>query len=220
MRGRAAIIVFGRVPMPGEVKTRLVPSISPEDAAQLYEAFLLDTLDALGPLDADVRLYLAPSAEEPPQWMRMTDVDIIQQKGSGLGERMLAAFAETFAAGYERIVVVGSDSPTLPPEFVSLALEVLVEPYGIVIGPATDGGYYLLGMNELYATLFRGITFSQDDVFVRTLERVEQVDASVTVLPEWYDVDTPEALQRLRSELTDRSKAPRTQSTLERIALR
>lgn len=218
MKRSAAIIVFGRVPVPGEVKTRLVPTVSPENAARLYEAFLLDTVDALQSADADLRLYLAPSSTSVPDGTFSDEVQVFKQRGAALGDRMLLAFVETFAAGYERVVIVGSDSPTLPVEFVGLALEVLAEPYGIVIGPASDGGYYLLGMNELYPALFQGIEYSRDDVFVNTIERASGLDASVTVLPEWYDVDTPDALSRLREELAAGDHAaPRTQLVLESI---
>ena len=215
MTGRATVLVFGKVPVPGKVKTRLTEVLTPDDTARLYEAFLQDTLDALAGLDADVRLLLAPSDESLSHDLMRRPQSVGAQRGDGLGQRMLNAFVEAFAGGFERAVIVGSDHPTLPASFVDLALQALEEPYSITIGPATDGGYYLIGMNELYPGLFQDMTYSQSDVFDRTLDRAAETEAGLTILPEWYDVDTPEALVRLVDELQrDESVAPASRSVL------
>ena len=138
------------------------------------------------------------------------------QRGDGLGARMQRAFLETFAAGYERLVIVGTDHPTLPSAFVEEAFEALREPLAVSIGPSEDGGYYLLGMNEFYPQLFVGMRYSHADVFQETLARAERTSAALTVLPLWYDVDTPEALRRLRQDLEDPDvRAPHTRRVLD-----
>ena len=209
--------------MPGQVKTRLSPPLSQEEAALLYEAFLGDALEFYAAADAFgldesvvVRLYLA-GAESRPGAFAQGSITTHRQKGDGLGPRMLRAFAETFAAGYERIVVIGTDHPTLPPAFVGEAFRALSEPFTVVLGPSTDGGYYLLGLNELYAPLFE-MEYSHGSVFEHTLERAIEEGARPVVLPEWYDVDDMGSLQRLVHEWREGASIPsRTESALRSL---
>lgn len=198
---RNALIVFARVPEPGAVKTRLTGLLTEAEAARLYDAFLRDGLDAYGALPAAVRLYLAPSSGSLPDGLVPDGVTLHTQRGDGLGARMLGAFVEAFVAGYERVVIIGTDHPTLPIAFVERAFEELAAPLATVLGPSDDGGYYLLGMNELYPQLFQGMEYSHPDVFTDTLQRAHATPASVSILPTWYDVDTPEALRRLAADL-------------------
>ena len=207
--------------MPGQVKTRLSPPLSQEEAALLYEAFLGDALEVYAAADAFgldesvvVRLYLA-GAESRPGAFAQGSITTHRQKGDGLGPRMLRAFAETFAAGYERIVIIGTDHPTLPPAFVGEAFRALSEPFTVVLGPSTDGGYYLLGLNELYAPLFE-MEYSHGSVFEHTLERAIEEGARPVVLPEWYDVDDMGSLQRLVHEWREGASIPsRTEFALK-----
>lgn len=193
-----ALIVFGKIPRPGHVKRRLTQLLSPEDAATLYEAFLRDALDAY--LDEDVfgeevaiRLYLDA---EPFEGLVPPGIAVHRQKGSGLGERMGNAFAETFRQGHTTCVIVGTDLPTLPIQFVQSAFDMLRLPMSAVIGPARDGGYYLLGLNELSSWIF-DMDYSHEDVFSETLERLQECDLTPVILPEYDDVDTPQQLKRL-----------------------
>lgn len=206
-----ALIVFAKVPEPGRVKTRLVPFLSPDEAAALYDAFLRDALDQYDDLGVDVRVYVAGEEGE-----RMQDIhpNTYPQRGEGLGERMLMAFAETFATGYTRAVIVGTDHPTLPASFLVKAFKELETPRRVVIGPAEDGGYYLLGMNDLRPRLFRGMSYSHERVFDEAVERVIEEEAGLSVLPPWYDVDTPQALGRLAEDLESTHQAPRTRELL------
>ena len=198
---KEALIVFAKVPKPNEVKTRLTTMISPESAAQLYEAFLLDAIEAYAALPVAVRLYFsAPPAEVPGQFQPQT-ATLHEQKGNGLGERMATAFAETFVEGFAKAVIIGTDHPTLPLEFIEHAFLTLNDSYSVVIGPSEDGGYYALGMNEFYPELFRDMAYSHEDVFAQTVQRAETTSATLHVLPRWYDVDTPEALTRLLNEI-------------------
>ena len=194
---KSALIVFAKIPKPKKVKTRLTTLISPEWAARLYEAFLLDALDMYCDLGLDVRLYFSSPAEAVPHRFHRESVSLHEQKGVGLGERMASAFVETFILGYEKAVIIGTDHPTLPAAFLEQAFHLLQDKYSIVIGPSDDGGYYLLGMNEFYSGLFKGMTYSHDQVFAQTLERAKKSNGSIQVLPQWYDVDTPDELKRL-----------------------
>lgn len=198
---RNALIVFAKRPKAGEVKTRLTSLLTPEEAAQLYKAFLRDALEQYSDLDVDVRLYLSPTEhDEPLAWVSDTIVQKTQV-GSDLGARMQHAFLESFAAGYERLVIIGTDHPTLPSAFIEHAFNGLTKPLSISIGPSEDGGFYLLGMNDFYGVLFRDMTYSHDGVFAQTMERASQTRAQLTILPIWYDVDTPDALHRLWLDL-------------------
>jgi rSAM/selenodomain-associated transferase 1 len=205
-----ALIVFAKAPVPGGVKTRLTGLLTDAEAARLYEAFLRDGLEAYRRLAADVRLYLAPApgdhGSSPGQalaeGLAPEGVTVHAQRGGDLGERMLNGFVETFLAGYGRAVVLGTDHPTLPLAFVERAFAELAAPFSTVLGPSEDGGYYLLGMNELYPHLFQGMTYSHDGVFADTLQRARTLAASVSILPMWYDVDTPDALRRLARDLS------------------
>lgn len=200
MTGGPALIVFAKVPEPGRVKTRLSPPLTPEQAADLYAAFLRDALDAYAALAAEpggpaVRLYLG-GRSGPPLGLVPAGVETFRQRGVGLGEKMLRAFVETFAAGHDRALVVGTDHPTLPLDFFGLAFEALREPLTAVLGPSDDGGYYLLGLNEVVSDLF-DMAYSHDRVFEDTLERVVEADLQPVVLPPHYDVDDAAALERL-----------------------
>lgn len=217
MTGRAALIVFAKVPEPGTVKTRLTTLLTPGEAAELYEAFLLDSLDTYRKLPVSVRLYVDAPAEEVPPTIGH-GVGLFRQRGEGLGPRMLNAFVETFVAGFERVVIIGTDHPTLPAAFIELAFQELASPLRIVLGPSDDGGYYLMGMNDLAPALFEGMTYSHGAVFEQTLERADALPAETTILPPWYDVDTPKALCRLIADLdaTDVG-AERTRAVVDRL---
>lgn len=206
-----ALIVFAKVPQPGAVKTRLCPPLTPAQAADLYAAMLADALEAYAALGPTVRLYLPPSeaALEASVWADETFV----QKDDGLGARMLRAFAETFAAGFDRAVIVGTDHPTLPLDFLGLAFDELTTRRTVTIGPSDDGGFYALGLRELSPALFAGMTYSHDRVLADTLDRADGLD--VTLLPPWYDVDDAASLDRLRADLAaDPDAAPRTRARL------
>jgi hypothetical protein len=216
----SVLLVFAKVPRPGNVKTRLTPALTPDEAAQLYRSFLQDALDLYAELDIDVRLYLAPPLPEDGLDGIPDRVSVHEQSGDGLGPRMQHAFREAFDDGYERAVVVGTDHPTLPLAFVRQSFDALDAPDALCIGPSEDGGFYLLGMTAAYPQLFEGMTYSHGEVFTDTLARVRTTDAQCTVLPRWYDVDMPAALRRLLDDLEETDvPAPRTRSTVEQLAL-
>lgn len=194
-----ALIVFARSPVAGQVKSRLTQLLSSQEAADLYRAFLMDSLAQYASLEVDVRLYLADGGDPG---VHLYGAQLKKQYGNGLGERMENAFRETAVEGYKQMVIIGTDHPTLPTEFILEAYEALSDVPAVCIGPASDGGYYLLGMSPFICGLFDGIVYSKPNVLSLTLVRAHESGASVTQLPVWYDIDTPEDLRRLVSENT------------------
>jgi uncharacterized protein len=199
-----ALVVFAKVPIAGEVKTRLTPPLTPTDAAHLYEAFLHDALEDWAggggfglPEPPVVRLYVARDAGSEPSITAPAGVSVHVQRGPDLGARMLRATVESFAAGHDRVVLIGSDHPTLPGAFVGEAFRALLEPLTVVLGPSEDGGYYLIGLNEVLPDLFDGLEYSHAGVLGEALARAADAGVRPVLLPEWYDVDTPDALARL-----------------------
>jgi len=211
----AALIVFAKVPVAGGVKTRLVPPLTSSEAAALYDAFIRDSLSAYTAPDAFeepvvVRFYLAGD-EEPPPGLVPDGVGVHRQRSAGLGARMQRAFVETFAAGYGRAVVVGTDHPTLPAAFLAEAFRALRAPRTVALGPSADGGYYALGLNDVVPGLFE-MAYSHGAVFDDTLHRALDAGANAVVLPPWYDVDDVGGLRRLAAE--GRAVPPRTAAAL------
>lgn len=217
---KEALLLFAKVPRPGAVKTRLTPVLSPAEAARLYAAFLQDVLRHVVRLEADVHLFVAPPLPNGQFDGLPQDVQVHEQKGEDLSARLRNGFRYAFDEGYERVVVLGTDHPTLPPAFVRQAFRSLDDSGTICIGPTDDGGFYLLGMNALFSQLFEDMSYSHSRVFADTLARAERTDACVTVLPKWYDVDTPEDLDRLSEDLeADEVDAPNTARLMARFGL-
>ncbi len=223
----AALIVFAKPPVPGRVKTRLTPPLSPEDAACLYGAFLQDALDQYQGLGVTLRLYLALDESPPETGIPVGDIcpqwtgNVFRQKGEGLGERMKQAFRETFAAGRRRVILIGTDHPTLPSAWIKEGFALLEAQRTVVLGSTRDGGFYLIGMNESFPEIFEGMTYSHEAVFEQTTARVASCGASLQTLPEWYDVDTFDDLKRLVADMRRESAgAMRTRAMLQRLSER
>jgi rSAM/selenodomain-associated transferase 1 len=215
-----ALLVFAKAPRPGHVKTRLTPVLTPAEAARLYTAFLRDALRQYEQLPVDVHLHVAPPIPDPFRVGGATDVSMHEQEGEGLGARMRNAFQWALGEGYERAAVVGTDHPTLPPSFVRQSFEALQADPAICIGPSEDGGFYLLGMSAFYPHLFADMQYSHERVLNDTLARIGTTDAALTVLPRWYDVDTPDALGRLLTDLEDDAvDAPNTRRIVAELNL-
>ena len=205
---KRCIIVFAKNPVPNQVKTRLVPALSPEQAATVYKAFLTDGCDALAKLpDVDLIIAYTPAeAHADLQALIGDDAIYIPQIGTGLGERLAAATQWAAEHGYTQILLVGSDSPTLPITYVSKAF-TLLDSRDIVLGPSTDGGYYLIGFSAdvLETTvpyIFKDIAWSTGAVFQETAARIRSLKATLGLLPPWYDIDTAEDLAFLYAHLS------------------
>ena len=194
-----ALAVMAREPVAGRVKTRLTPELTPRDAALLYQAFLRDTLGKFGSIPgvSPVVAYTPDTAEEYFRRIAPRDALLLFQQEGDLGERLEHVSSELFHRGFSRVVIVGSDSPDLPGEYLEMAFDRL-ENYDLVLGPCDDGGYYLIGLScRPEHALFTGIPWSSSMVFETTLRKAKSMDMSVAILPGWHDIDTLEDLQRL-----------------------
>jgi len=198
----ACLVVFAKDPIPGRVKTRLNPCITPDEAAKLYKAFSLDIISSARKLKCiNVTVAYTPTgAEKAFRKLVEQPINFLPQKGRNLGERMKNAFKQSFAEGAERVVIIGTDSPTLPVSYIQKAFDVLKK-IPVVIGPTFDGGYYLIGLSGLNDDIFDDIGWGTSRVFDQTLTRIKSLNTQVYVLPPWYDVDTSEDLEFLKSHL-------------------
>jgi rSAM/selenodomain-associated transferase 1 len=189
----ALTIIFAKEPAPGQVKTRLSPPLLPEDACQLYHAFLEDILEEMSRLP-DMALALAYTPAGAGEFFRKlagAAVRLIPQEGRDLGERMLRASAWGFGAGFQTVLLRGSDTPDLPGALLADARQRLSTGAAqVVLGPSRDGGYYLIGLTAPYPQLFAGMPWSTGRVLEETLKRAAQLSLQVHLLPCWEDIDT------------------------------
>lgn len=191
MRKTHALAVMVKSPVAGTVKTRLVPPLSMEEAAALYKFFIKDILASVAAL-SDLDLFVAVlSADDSDGLLSSTIPDALtcfDQAGSTLGERLYNVFERLFRMGYSRVAVIGSDSPDLNPELIDAAFTILKDNVGkVVLGPALDGGYYLIAMDSLDRRPFEDISWSTGSVLDETIKRL---DGSAVLLEPWYDIDT------------------------------
>jgi len=196
------LIIFAKSPISGEVKTRLIPYITPTEAAELYKAFIADIICNTHKLKCEqVTIAYTPSnAEATFHSICGQSVNYLPQKGHNLGERMKNAFMYSFDKGSQRTVIIGTDSPTLPLSYIRDAFDALKE-VPVTIGPTFDGGYYLIGLSEQNAAIFDGVDWSTSRVFSQTLTKIQAINKQLYVLPPWYDVDTSDNLEFLRSHI-------------------
>ncbi len=196
-----ALIVVAKRPMPGQTKTRLSPPLSADEAAQLYERFLLDTLDLMRCVK-DAKPILAYLPEDADNYFRRLSpgFDLMPQQGNDLGQRLDNTFAHCLSHGFGQVVIMDSDSPTLPAEFVAEAFKAL-DAADVVLGPCDDGGYYLIGLKRPAPRLLREVQMSTPNVVRDTLALAAEAGLTVSQLPTWYDVDTAAELVRLYTEL-------------------
>ncbi len=217
-----ALIIFAKRPSPGRVKTRLVPHLAPEEAAELYRRMLLDILAKTGQMaDVDKFLFYEQGAGVAEYFAATVRGGFIcPQVGEGMGERLEAAFGHVFRRGYGEVAVIGTDSPDLPVSFMERAFELLRSPaVDAVFGPAEDGGYYLLAMTRLHRELFRDIPWSTGEVLEQSLARAAEAGLATALLPLWHDIDTGADLRR--PELVDPGNgAPLTREFILRHRLR
>ena len=193
-----AIALFAKAPIPGAVKTRLQPHLSAEQAAALHLAFVQDTWAMLNSIEGvTVHFY---SDHEWPAFRDLAGPERLGlQRGADLGEKMLHCFEDLSQQGHDRKLIVGSDSPTLPPENLRAGLEVLRE-VDAVLGPCEDGGYYAVGCCSSQAGMFDEVSWSSSSTLAETEGAFARVGLASRRLPAWYDVDTIENLRRLVSE--------------------
>jgi uncharacterized protein len=206
---------MAKAPVPGAVKTRLVPPLTEAQAAELSRALLVDLLGQARELgSAAAYLYYTPSEVESLMRRLAGDgFDLRVQCGADLGERMQNIFSELWAAGHRKVVLIGGDIPALPIAYLVQAFEWLeVQERRVVLGPSQDGGYYLVGLNQPVPEIFRDMRWSHCEVLAQTLVKLSALNIETRHLPMWFDVDTPADLKRLRG--LDDAAAVRVKSTL------
>jgi rSAM/selenodomain-associated transferase 1 len=194
------LILFAREPVAGSVKTRLVPALGRAGAARLYAAFTADLCAALAPRFA-LTIACSPDPARPyfRGLARRHRVALVPQGDGDLGARM-RRMATAALARRSRVVIVGSDIPTLPPDLVESAFRALRR-RRVVLGPSLDGGYYLIGLRAPVPDVFSRMPWGGPRVLERTLARLRRERIGAVLLPPWYDVDTPADVALLADHL-------------------
>ena len=214
------ILLFVKAPIRGQVKSRLAAVLGQDAALELYRNFVLDILTSIEKSGVPCRICHHPpdGGEIVKTWLG-DRFRYMPQEGKDIGERMERAFRRAFSEGASRAVLIGSDIPDLPPALLRDAVERL-DRTGAVIGPAKDGGYYLIGFRNdaFFPGIFRVQEWSTGTVFKKTLQIFEEEQREVSVLTSWQDVDTIDDLKDLmeRSRSSD-SGAPRTMAYIAGI---
>ena len=198
-----ALAIMAKAPRVGAVKTRLCPPLRPPEAAELARCFLLDTVER-------VRMVAGAqpiTAYTPPEALSQFEeaapgFTLLPQRGRDLGERQSHLAQDALGLGLQAVLIIGTDSPTLPRECLDEAVSlVMARDVDVVLGPTEDGGYYLIGLRAPHPGLFEGIPWSTPAVLSRILERAHRLGLRAACLPTWFDVDTGADLERLRTEL-------------------
>jgi rSAM/selenodomain-associated transferase 1 len=217
---RRALLVVGKPPVPGRTKTRLVPPLSADEAALLSRGFLLDSVNLGLSLGWERTTVVHPrGAADAVAAILSRTVNLFEQPGHGLQDALTSAFAAHFAFGFDQVVLIGSDNPTLPADILVQATASLSD-HDVVIGPSADGGYYLIGLRQPHPGLFEAIDWSTPRVYAQTVARAARLGLDVASVAEWYDVDEPADLDRLQRDLASRPSAvaAHTRTALQRLA--
>jgi rSAM/selenodomain-associated transferase 1 len=185
-----ALIIFVRNPEAGNVKTRLAATLGSEKALQIYRQLLAHTLSITKECEIDKYVFYADNIMPGDEWKKSGYHQLLQ-KDAPLGEKMKDAFDAVFKKGHNQVIIIGSDCPYLNKQHISLAFEKLSN-HDMVIGPANDGGYYLLGMKKLHDELFQNKQWSTTTVFQDTISDIEKNSLSYYRLPLLTDIDTEE----------------------------
>ena len=213
---KRAIICFTRVPRPGQTKTRLLPILSGEQCAALHTAFLRDLNALYTGLDCDVIISYAPDPDRSAlEEVFPNAAAFWPQQGEDLGQRMHDAFCRAFQKGYTAVILTGSDLPELDPSCLAKAFTVR-ETTDVVMGPTSDGGYYLIGMKAPCAQVFQGHQYGGATVWESTMAAIAAANLTVAAAPGLDDVDTPEDLRRLAKTVRSESHTGRCLNQLKK----
>ena len=205
--GLVALAVMTKAPRAGKVKTRLTPPLTAEEAAALNICFLRDTAAAISTATMNGRgrgigVYTPVGAEEAYHDILPEHFDLLPQRGDLFGERLALAAEDLLELGFDAVCLIDSDSPTVPEHAYADAVRLLAATGDrMVIGPSSDGGYYLIGLKAAHRRVFEEIEWSTERVFEQTVARAQEIGLAVKQLPTWYDVDDRPTLQRLCDEL-------------------
>jgi len=208
---RAALVLMSKAPIPGKTKTRLQSHLKPEECAELHRAFLKDISAKLKNINIkhktlDLFLSYTPEGSENLfSDLIGDDFKLILQTGKDLGARMYNSITEVHNQSSKPVIITGTDLPSLPAEIITEAVAALKEK-DVVIGPAVDGGYYLIGMQTPLPFLFTCKEWGSDSVLVKTINSASEHNLKIHFLPEWYDIDTFNELLLFRNELIKMKK--------------
>jgi rSAM/selenodomain-associated transferase 1 len=196
MNQKNILIIFAKNLVHGKVKTRLASSIGVDHAFAVYKELLYRTKSIVQNVNADKIVYYSDQVELTDIW----DDRFLKakQQGLDLGERMRNAFNDSFQRGYSKAVIIGTDCPSLNKHIIQAAFEDL-DHKNVVIGPAYDGGYYLLGMKVLYEDLFQNVAWSTKTVFETTITISKHFNLTYSVLPLLHDIDEERDLEHLKN---------------------
>jgi uncharacterized protein len=227
LRGLCALAVMTKAPHPGQVKTRLTPPLTPFEAAELNKCFLVDTAAAISRAAQNspargVAVYTPIDAASSYVGLLPADFILLPQRGEAFGERLYLAATDLFKCGFTSVCLIDSDSPTVPADSFSRAVNLLnTNGDRLVLGPCEDGGYYLIGINKPHHELFERIDWSTERVLEQTMQRASEIGIDAKLLSMGYDVDDHAALRRLCQELLSQSGndsvAPTTRKFLTSI---
>jgi rSAM/selenodomain-associated transferase 1 len=203
--GTVAVAIVAKAPRAGHVKTRLCPPLTAREAAALGRCFLRDRISQVRNLSGTTPVIAYAPVRERDVFERLApDFALVPQHGHDLGERMRSALGALLRSGHRAAVAIGTDTPTLPPALLQRAVDLAASiDVDVVLGPAEDGGYYLIAVRADYPTLFEDIPWSTAVVLDVTLRRAEAAGLRCALLPTWFDVDTPDDLARLRAVLAE-----------------
>ncbi len=193
-----ALIIFVRNPEKGKVKTRLAATLGNEKALEIYKQLLDHTLSVTFNLHVEKYVFYADFIPFSDQWKKAGFHQLLQ-KNADLGEKMQDAFQVLFTKGYKQVVIVGSDCIELTKDDIKTAFEKL-KSNDVVIGPANDGGYYLLGMNKLHDLLFQNKEWSSESVYHDTINDINRLSMTCYCLPQLIDIDTEEDWRQVKNK--------------------
>jgi len=191
------LVVMAKAPVPGKVKTRLLPHFTADEAVDLYRCFLRDRIRTISTLKGvDLAIAFTPvDARDMFIPYCQSGISLFSQKGADLGERLNNIFVEKLAGGYDAVSIIDSDTPDLPQSTIQESFKrLLANQTDVVFGPCHDGGYYLVGMRKPHPQLFDDIAWSTATVLSATLERAKRLGVKTELLPWWNDLDTFEDL--------------------------
>jgi len=227
-----ALAVMTKAPRTGQVKTRLAPPLTLDEAAALNACFLRDTANALsaavtrgkrsGINACGVAVYTPVGSEDAYADILPADFEFVPQREGSFGERLCFAVEDLFKCGFDMVCLIDSDSPTVPASSFAQAVNLLSSPGDrVVLGPTEDGGYYLIGLKKHHRELFERINWSTERVFEQTVARAQEIGVETKLLPSGYDVDNWTTLRQLCDELLNEDSptevAPTTRKFLKEI---
>lgn len=192
------LIIFAKEPRKGRVKSRLEGRLSRGSCVKLYKLLLRDTVKSVRKINCCKKVIAYDAVNKEPAFLKRIarGFEFYRQKGKDLGERMFDAF-KTFGAEGAAVVIIGSDAPGLASSRMKKAFAELNN-NDLVLGPAYDGGYYLIGLKKPCNKIFKGIKWSSGSVFKRTLKKAREMKKKVALLKPWHDIDRPQDLKHLK----------------------